>query len=105
MKLVEESISEAQQKYNKDKPCGEEIKAQMEKHIRRFVAEQAPGCGITAVSFTSDVDYLADLLNNEPLGEIPDPEYIAWLTIADFALAEWDARSLPGFSEFDITRV
>ena len=85
--LANDALGEAQQRFSTQTPPGDELVKLLQQKVRELIKLQTGGDEIDGVEFRSDISYLKDILNGEPVGEFPIKAVYTWLVIAHFSIA------------------
>jgi len=105
IEMAEAAKQDAIKKYGKSSPCGSEIEAQLLPMLREAVRQRCGHDRITEVTLQSDVPFLADLVNNDPLGELLHDEEIRYSFLAGQAVILLGKSEASGFGTIEISRV
>ena len=85
--LAKDARSEARQRFSTQDPPGDEMVKLMQKKVHELIKQQIGRSEVDNVTFRTDISYLGDILNGDPVGEWPFKAVYTWLVIAHFSIA------------------
>ena len=85
--LANDARSEARQRFSTQAPPGDELVKLLQTKVHGLIKQQIGRSEVDDVTFRTDISFLGDILNGDPVGEWPIKAVYTWLVIAHFSIA------------------